>query len=152
MKTFLIVLLSFFSMIGATQAQNIGGDFTVRGASGCFSTVLDTISDGARDTVMTPLNPHRNSVSFQIEANFVSGNDIDSSVVEVWATRLSGGTSGWVLLNTETLTTSTDAQYFMYDVNGGIGNPYTGYMFVYRTTAVDEVQNDVSWRVHVLIR
>lgn len=153
MKIFKTILLLAVTLATVSvQAQNIGADFTVRGASGCFSTVLDTIENGARDTVSTPLNPHRNSISFEIEANFVDGSEVDSSVVEVWATKLSGGTSGWVLMDTKNLTTSADPQYFMYDVNNGRGNPFTGYMFIYRTISVDAVQNSVSWRVHALIR
>jgi hypothetical protein len=151
MKLRIFLMIAVMFTASAIQAQNIGGDFTVRGASGCFSTILDTVAQDETDTVRTPLNPHRNSVGFELELTKVSGTSIDSAVVDIYGTKLSGGNSGWMLLNSFKMEDSTSTQYRGYDVNSGRGNTYTGYMFVQRSLCV-ECTHTVSWRVHCLIR
>jgi hypothetical protein len=149
MKQFLLIAL-FALMAFTGQAQTL--DFSVRGASGCFSTVLDTAANNSIDSVRTPLNPARNSVGFEVELIKISGNDIDSSVVEVYGTKVTGGVSGWVLLHTFTVANVATRQWFDTD-KAGLNlrdNPYTGYKIVYNSTKI--LANTVAWRVHLLIR
>lgn len=155
MKLFARLLLMLVLLMSAqtvTTAQTLGGDFTKRGTiGGTFATDSATVSMATPDTFSCVVNPHRNSVGFEIQAKPLTGSAHDSTVIECWATKSYNGTFGWVLIDTFHVSTAQAYQYWDWNPSPWGGNPYTGYMFIMRSDAITSTYT-TRWRVHALIR
>lgn len=141
----LIAILAFSSV----RAQ----DFKRAGGNGCFVTKWDTVTQTnaiVRDTFNETVSIDRNTVGFEMELERMSGSGIDTAVLTMWATRVAGGTTGWVRIQTFQVADKSETQFFMCQYPES-RNPYTGYMFTYECLRAN-VTNTVRWRTHLAYR
>lgn len=148
----ILIMMLLVGIQTVSSAQTLAGDFIRRGTiGGTFATDSVTVARTTPDTVVAIVNPHRNSVGFTIQVRPISGTAHDSTVIECWGTKTYNGSFGWVRLQTFNMTTAQTYQYWDWNPVSWGGNPYTGYMFIIRSSAQTSTYT-TRWRVHALIR
>ena len=146
------VLDTGFRTYGLTTLQGVTGLTNYP----LFSTPVDWVLHvgNANDSVFerTPFYAH--SVSFEIKAQdtTASGARCDSTTFYIYGSKsLEGFTGLEKLLTSFTMVNNTNKQVFQYDVNGGVGNPFTNY----RVTAIcgnTTANTQVKWQAFMLVR
>ena len=121
-----------------------------------FSTPIDWVLHvgAANDSVWARTPFYAHSLSFEIDAQdtTASGARCDSTTFYIYGSKsLQGFSSTEKLLTSFTMVNNTNKQVFQYDVNSGIGNPYTNY----RVTAIcgnTTANTQVKWQAFMLVR
>lgn len=115
----------------------------------CLYTKLDSVQLNVPDTFYAKLIGEYNSTGFGFDVAKIAGRT-DSFTIKVYGTKKPSPAVGDYKLLT-TLTVGNASTYLDYDINAGIGNPYTKYMLVFSTTNAATGSN-ASWRGWLLTR
>ncbi len=157
-----IMAIGLAASVNDAQAQNnynlappsgscIGGTFPT------FYTKLDTVNNAGTDTFKVHMvrgwettysTKNINSLGFQVDVLKISGTP--GGTISVYGSKNGGISYLTTALTTFTVTTTstTVPQSFGYDINAGLGLPYTDIMYVYNGTGT----MSCSWILYPLIR
>jgi hypothetical protein len=119
----------------------------------CFYTRVDSVQHTAalNDSVNCRLSGYYHSVGFQISATRSGSVACDSTKFYIWGSKRYYGYGNDVLLTSFTMANNATEQVFNYEVNNGVGNPFT----TYRVTAICgnlALNSTVLWNSTILVR